>query len=134
MLDVLQGGRKSMSGTMAGMATGGQVTGKAVGTPDNRRSQPALAPDGTKYLVAAVKKGMPFNERSGSGGAGGPIDWLASGLLDIVLSMVMDSRGDRSSTWKVGVKRFGRLGWERFVHKEVLAPGLDPAQRMERAQ
>lgn len=47
--------------------------------------------------------------------------------MDVMLNL----RADGSSTGKVGAKRVGRFGWERFVHKELLAPGLEPEQRMD---
>ena len=42
---------------------------------------------------------------------------------------VTDSLADGSPSWKVGVIKVGRLR-EKFGHKELLAPGLDPGQRM----
>jgi hypothetical protein len=101
-------------------------------THEHRRSRPAVAPDGTKYRVVAAKKGVPFNELSGAtGGGANPVEWLLNGLLGMAIDVMLNLRTDGSSTWKIGAKRVGRLGWERFVHKELLAPGLEPEQRMD---
>jgi len=99
-------------------------------THEHRRSRPAVAPDGTKYRVVAAKKGVPFNELSGAGGVN-PVEWLLDALLGMVIAVMLSLRADGQSTWKVGAKRVGRLGWERFVHKELLAPGLEPEPRMD---
>jgi hypothetical protein len=100
-------------------------------THEHRRSRPAVAPDGTKYRVVAAKKGVPFNELSGAGGGVNPVEWLLDALLGMVIEATLNVRADGQPTWKVGVMRVGRLGWERFVHKELLAPGLQPEERMD---
>ena len=41
----------------------------------------------------------------------------------------LNVRANGSASWKVGVIRVGRLR-EKFVHKELLVPGLDPGPRV----
>jgi hypothetical protein len=94
-------------------------------TPEIRRSRPARAPSGTTYRVVAARKGAPFRDTTFSGAGSNPLEWV----FGLVIDVVMDVRAGSSPSWKVGVIRVGRL-WEKCVHKELLAPGLDPAQRM----
>jgi len=54
-----------------------------------------------------------------------PLEWLLGALIDVVV----DFRADGSPSWKVGIIKVGRLR-EKFVHKELLAPGFDPGKRM----
>ena len=96
-------------------------------TPQGRRSLPAQAPDGTKYRVVAAKKGQPFRDNTFDSTSLNPLEWL----LGVVVNAVVDLRADGSPSWKVGVIRVGRLGWERFAHKELLPPGVDPGPRID---
>ena len=93
--------------------------------PETRRSLPARDPDGTTYRVVAAKRGAPFRDSLFSGSGLNPLEWLLGAVIDAVV----DGLADGSPSWKVGVIKVGRLR-EKFVHKELLAPGLDPGQRM----
>ena len=100
-------------------------------TPENRRSRATEAPNGTEYRVVAAKKGLPFREIPDAGASSlNPLEWVLSWLMGIFVEVALNWRVDSSSTWKVGVIRVGRLR-EKFVHKELLAPGLDPERRMD---
>lgn len=94
--------------------------------PELRRSLPAQSPNGTKYRVVAAKKGQPFRGDMVSGASVGPLEWL----LGVVVDAVVDMRADGTSSWKVGVIRVGRVR-EKFVHKELLEPRVDPGPRMD---
>lgn len=100
-------------------------------TLENRRSRPAQAPDGTTYWVVAAKKGLPFNDIvEGFSADLNPLSRVLSWVLAMIINGVLNVSAKVSPSWKVGVVRVGRLG-EKFVHKELLAPGLDPEQRMD---
>jgi hypothetical protein len=80
------------------------------------------APDGSDYRVMAAKKGLAYREDSGG------ID-IVTTLIGWVVEAAMDARAAGRPSWKVGVVCVGRFR-ERFVHKELLAPGVDPGSRM----
>lgn len=73
----------------------------------------------------AARRGAPFRDSTFSGAGLNPLEWLFGAVIDAVV----DIRADGSPSWKVGVIEVGRLR-EKFVHKELLAPGLDPGQRL----
>ena len=53
-------------------------------TPENRRSRPTEAPNGTKYRVVAAKKGLPFREIPDAGASSlNPLEWVFSWLMGI---------------------------------------------------
>lgn len=103
--------------------------------PANRRTREVLGPDGRRYQVVAAKQGLPYRDVAAGFGAhdlnplSWVLSWLISGLLNLTINGSLNWRAHGSASWKVGVIR---ASWfrERFVVKELLAPGVDPAQRM----
>ncbi len=104
-------------------------------SPENRRALPVVGPAGGKYRVVAAKKGLPYRDVASDIGADdiNPLSWVLSwfisGLLNLTINGSLSWRAGGSTSWKVGVIRIGRFR-ETFIHKDLLAPGVDPAQRM----
>jgi hypothetical protein len=104
-------------------------------TSENRRSLPVVGPGGRKYRVVAAKKGLPYRDVAGDivsddlNPISWVIGWVISGLLNLVINGSLNLRARDSTSWKVGVIRVGRFR-EKFIRKELLAPGVDPDQHM----
>lgn len=96
---------------------------------ENTREQVVQDPAGTTYRIRAVKKGMPLRGDI-TGVATGPLDFVVQFLLDTVLAAAISLRASRQDTWKLGVYRQTRAATERLAHKELLAPGDAPEERI----
>ncbi|HSX67403.1 hypothetical protein [Nocardioides sp.] len=83
--------------------------------------------EGWHYWVRAVKSGQPLKSDVFKGGD----------LFDEVLNFMFGSLHQRwldgRETWKVGILAYRDSGWGgrfKVLHKELLAPGLQPDDRI----
>lgn len=90
---------------------------------DVRRTMTVTDPAGDKYVVTAVKRGLPLQEGTFTGSS------IVDFILGSVFEAVLELRAAKKTQWKVAA---GRSHWtgNSVAVKEFLPPGVDPADRM----